>query len=66
MASKYVRIPISLRRTLADSGRFRAYRPQYFLPSILFGIFVNATASYGPLFSLMIESETLGKPLGSC
>ncbi|CZR54877.1 uncharacterized protein PAC_04761 [Phialocephala subalpina] len=42
---------------------FRAYRPQYFLPTILFGIFVNVTGSYGPLFSLMEESETLVKRL---
>lgn len=38
---------------------FRAYRPQYFLPSILFSIFVNVTGSYGPLFSLMEECEAL-------
>ncbi|KAE8448506.1 hypothetical protein EG329_009387 [Mollisiaceae sp. DMI_Dod_QoI] len=41
------------------ANTFRAYRPQYFLPSIVFGVFVNATGSYGPLFGLMEESEVL-------
>ncbi|KUJ08768.1 uncharacterized protein LY89DRAFT_764104 [Mollisia scopiformis] len=41
------------------ANTFRAYRPQYFLPSILFGIFINVTGSYGPLFSLMVECEAL-------
>jgi hypothetical protein len=46
---------------LADSqNRFRAYRPQYFLPSIIFSIFINVTGTYGTQFASMKQAEALG------
>ncbi|KAJ5770975.1 uncharacterized protein N7511_003026 [Penicillium nucicola] len=41
------------------ANTFRAYRPQYFLPSIVFSIFINVTATYGTQFATMKEAETL-------
>ncbi|KFZ19176.1 hypothetical protein V501_00789 [Pseudogymnoascus sp. VKM F-4519 (FW-2642)] len=38
---------------------FRAYRPQYFLPSIIFSIFINVTGTYGTLFVTMKQVEAL-------
>jgi hypothetical protein len=46
---------------LADNyTRFRAFRPQYFLPTILFSIFVNVTGTYGTQFATMAQAEALG------
>jgi hypothetical protein len=51
---------------LADNyTRFRAFRPQYFLPTILYGIFINVTGTYGTQFATMAEAEALGKYLKS-
>jgi hypothetical protein len=51
----------STTRCLVDSqNRFRAYRPQYFLPSIVFSIFINVTGTYGTQFASMNEAEALG------
>jgi hypothetical protein len=44
----------------ADIHRFRAYRPQYFLPTIVFSIFINITSTYGTLFATMEQVEALG------
>ncbi|KAJ6025254.1 uncharacterized protein N7446_013835 [Penicillium canescens] len=41
------------------TNTFRAYRPQYFLPSIIFSIFINVTATYGTQFATMKEAESL-------
>lgn len=38
---------------------FRAHRPQYFLPSIIFSIFVNVTGTYGTIFATMRQAEAL-------
>ncbi|KAH9213556.1 hypothetical protein DL95DRAFT_524402 [Leptodontidium sp. 2 PMI_412] len=38
---------------------FRAFRPQYFLPSIVFSIFINVTATYGTQFATMRSAESL-------
>lgn len=51
----------STTRCLADGqNRFRAYRPQYFLPSIVFSIFINVTGTYGTQFASMKQAEALG------
>lgn len=50
----------SVRRSSDVQNRLRAYRPQYFLPSIVFGIFVNVTGTYGTLFTTMQQAEALG------
>jgi hypothetical protein len=39
---------------------FRAFRPQYFLPLIVFGIFINVTVTYGTVFPEMEQCEVLG------
>ncbi|OCL10610.1 hypothetical protein AOQ84DRAFT_374763 [Glonium stellatum] len=41
------------------ANTFRAYRPQYFLPSIIFSIFINVTGTYGTQFATMDEAEAL-------
>jgi hypothetical protein len=46
-----------------DGARFRAYRPQYFLPSIVFSIFINATSTYGPLFAKIEQVKAMGSHL---
>ncbi|KIX06506.1 uncharacterized protein Z518_04482 [Rhinocladiella mackenziei CBS 650.93] len=38
---------------------FRAYRPQYFLPLIVFSIFINITATYGCIFPTMEQAYSL-------
>ncbi|KAG0652725.1 hypothetical protein D0Z07_0346 [Hyphodiscus hymeniophilus] len=38
---------------------FRAYRPQYFLPSIVCSIFIQITSTYGVLFATMEQVESL-------
>ncbi|PVH80431.1 hypothetical protein DL98DRAFT_654821 [Cadophora sp. DSE1049] len=38
---------------------FRAFRPQYFLPSIVFSIFINVAATYGTQFATMESAESL-------
>ncbi len=46
--------------TPADRGSsFRAFRPQYFLPLIVFSIFINVTATYGCIFPTMEQAYTL-------
>jgi hypothetical protein len=47
-------------RSSDSPNRFRAYRPQYFLPSIIFSIFINVTGTYGTIFQSMQEAEALG------
>ncbi|KIX95771.1 uncharacterized protein Z520_08479 [Fonsecaea multimorphosa CBS 102226] len=42
---------------------FRAFRPQYFLPLIVFGIFINITAVYGTIFPEMEQAKNLVKRL---
>ncbi|KAI1610548.1 hypothetical protein EDD36DRAFT_467609 [Exophiala viscosa] len=42
---------------------FRAYRPQYFLPLIVFSIFLNITATYGCVFPTMEQAYTLTRRL---
>lgn len=42
-------------------SRFRAFRPQYFLPSIIFSIFIQVTATYGTQFETMDEAGSLSK-----
>ncbi len=39
--------------------RFRAYRPQYFLPLIVFSIFIHVTAVYGNIFPTMEQAYSL-------
>src|SRR5271155_1496801 len=48
------------RRLVDSQNRFRAYRPQYFLPSIIYSIFINVTGTYGTQFATMDEAESLG------
>lgn len=43
--------------------RLRAYRPQYFVSTIIFGIFINVTGTYGTLFVTMKQAEALGGSL---
>jgi hypothetical protein len=40
-------------------NRFRAFRPQYFLPLIVFGIFLNITATYGCILPTLEHVYTL-------
>jgi hypothetical protein len=47
-------------RSSDSPNRFRAYRPQYFLPSIIFSVFINVTGTYGTIFQSMQEAEALG------
>ncbi|EXJ61463.1 uncharacterized protein A1O5_11779 [Cladophialophora psammophila CBS 110553] len=42
---------------------FRAFRPQYFLPLIVFGIFINITAVYGAIFPEMEQVYSLMRRL---
>ncbi|GKZ36706.1 hypothetical protein AbraIFM66950_007881 [Aspergillus brasiliensis] len=44
-------------------NRFRAFRPQYFLPSIIFSIFVQVTGTYGSQFATLKEAANLIKHL---
>ncbi|KAJ5383010.1 hypothetical protein N7517_000921 [Penicillium concentricum] len=41
------------------ANTFRAYLPQYFLPSIIFSIFINVTATYGTQYANMKQAESL-------
>ncbi|KAJ5494426.1 hypothetical protein N7463_010513 [Penicillium fimorum] len=41
------------------ANTFRAYLPQYFLPSIIFSIFINVTATYGTQYATMKQAESL-------
>ncbi|KIV89174.1 hypothetical protein, variant [Exophiala mesophila] len=38
---------------------FRAFRPQYFLPLIVFGIYLNVTATYGCIFPTITQVYSL-------
>jgi hypothetical protein len=62
VAGKHVsyHTPRTTRCLVNSQNRFRAYRPQYFLPSIIFGIFINVTGTYGTQFASMDEAEALG------
>ncbi|KAK6366860.1 hypothetical protein LTS17_010411 [Exophiala oligosperma] len=42
---------------------FRAFRPQYFLPLIVFSIYINVTATYGCIFPTMEQAYSLTKRL---
>ncbi|KAJ9607321.1 hypothetical protein H2200_008394 [Cladophialophora chaetospira] len=42
---------------------FRAFRPQYFLPLIVFGIYINITAVYGAIFPEMEQAYSLTRRL---
>ncbi|OAL36805.1 hypothetical protein AYO20_03860 [Fonsecaea nubica] len=42
---------------------FRAFRPQYFLPLIVFGIYINITAVYGAIFPEMEQVYSLTRRL---
>lgn len=42
---------------------FRAFRPQYFLPLIVFGIFLNITATYGCILPTMEHVYSLSNAL---
>lgn len=58
--------PICLERYIDALNRFRAYRPQYFVPLIVFGIFLNITATYGCVLPTMTEVYSLGELLPLC
>ncbi|KAE8422475.1 hypothetical protein BDV36DRAFT_291303 [Aspergillus pseudocaelatus] len=45
------------------ANTFRAFRPQYFIPSIIFSIFIQVTATYGTQFETMDEAGSLIKHL---
>ncbi|OOQ84136.1 hypothetical protein PEBR_31896 [Penicillium brasilianum] len=45
------------------ANTFRAFRPQYFIPSIIFSIFIQVTATYGTQFKTMEEAGALVKHL---
>jgi hypothetical protein len=50
--------------SMSDWGnRFRSFRPQYFLPSIVFSIFVQVTATYGTQFATLEQAASLSKTL---
>ncbi|KIW73346.1 hypothetical protein PV04_01476 [Phialophora macrospora] len=42
---------------------FRAFRPQYFLPLIVFGIYINITSLYGAIFPEMEQAYSLTRRL---
>jgi uncharacterized membrane protein len=42
------------------ANMFRAFRPQYFVPSIVFSIFIQVTGTYGTQFATMDEASSLG------
>lgn len=42
-------------------SRFRAFRPQYFIPSIIFSIFIQVTATYGSQFATIDEAGALSE-----
>ena len=52
--------PFGSRSAVDNWNSFRAYRPQYFLPLIVFSIFINVTATYGTQFPSMKQAEALG------
>jgi uncharacterized membrane protein len=41
------------------ANMFRAFRPQYFVPSIVFSIFIQVTGTYGTQFATMDEASSL-------
>ncbi|CAI7631717.1 unnamed protein product [Penicillium pancosmium] len=45
------------------ANTFRAFRPQYFIPSIIFSIFIQVTATYGTQFETLDEAGSLIKHL---
>ncbi|KAJ5933679.1 hypothetical protein N7454_006008 [Penicillium verhagenii] len=45
------------------ANTFRAFRPQYFIPSIIFSIFIQVTGTYGTQFQTLDEAATLIKRL---
>ncbi|KAJ6095599.1 hypothetical protein N7486_006345 [Penicillium sp. IBT 16267x] len=45
------------------ANTFRAFRPQYFVPSIIFSIFIQVTATYGTQFATLDEAGSLIKRL---
>ncbi|KAK7894782.1 hypothetical protein LTR67_005521 [Exophiala xenobiotica] len=45
---------------------FRAFRPQYFLPLIVFSIYINITATYGCVFPTMEQAYSLTRRLLDC
>lgn len=48
------------------NNTFRAYRPQYFLPSIVGSIYFNIVATYGTQFPSMHYAESLSSRLFKC
>ena len=52
-------VPSIMHDTVLTSCSFRAFRPQYFLPLIVFGIFINVTAVYGAIFPEMEQVYSL-------
>ncbi|KAJ5671634.1 hypothetical protein N7507_000761 [Penicillium longicatenatum] len=60
-ASANMAIWLSFEVWLANT--FRAFRPQYFLPSIIFSTFIQVTATYRTLFATIDEVGSLIKRL---
>lgn len=52
--------PLEVASLAHKYDRFRAFRPQYFLPSIVMSIFINVTGTYGTQFATMKNAESLG------
>lgn len=54
LTTRVLTLPSRNKLVFADlPHRFRAFRPQYFLPLIVFGIFLNITATYGCILPTM-------------
>ncbi|KAJ5544260.1 hypothetical protein N7513_007071 [Penicillium frequentans] len=63
LANTYVAEVLIISSQIDGWSRFRAFRPQYFIPSIIFSIFIQVTATYGSQFATMDEAGSLIKHL---